>query len=603
MCESIVDAITSHIKVPYKILPISKTDQETLRDIVSKGDTALILRQPQLSAKETKDFLNNLAELGVRTFSFGNYKDAQLGMMAVNSPDREYTKTARTTAMAIGELISGNRDGGVLKVSRTNSLVINMDAANVAKFSPKWDTKRDAELIGEELIGEQKYIGYKQALEKAVKTNEDVAIGQIDLKTAGDMVQMSKSAFRPTVNLSSTFLRINEDRALVARGTAAENRFDVTLSLKQILYSEEVFSLKDRADINEIAQKSIAKQAELDIIQQTAQAYMNVLRAKTFVSITQDNLERNKTNYNLAKNRDLAGAANPAELHRWEATIAMAKADVSNAKNSVKLAMTELARLMGEDIDDSFMLEQLKLDTDVTIYTTLMNAGYKLENMADFEKFKAAILNISLENSVELKALKQAAKAAQRTVLSAERSFYHPTVALSGEYKRYLDKSGKGSDDPMPGYDDSEWSIALNASLPLYEGGRRTAELNIEKAALRKIYHEKSKATKQIKQRMIAALENSKASFNQHLLAQASAKAAERTTEIASDLYAKGAVSITELIDAQNARLTAEMNVASTRFDFMEKLVTVERAYGSYFIFKTDAEDAEFINNINKNMQ
>lgn len=591
ICADTVSGIISHITVPYERVNLESTSKGFLSKVFTSGDIALVMNQPQLTTEEYKELLRNLAELGVKTFSFGNYRDIEKGILAVNSPDKDYTKTARTAAVSVMEIISGKRSPESVNITRTNGLVIDMQTANLAGFSPSWAYLRSAELVNyDKSVTYDKSLGYKQVLLKAIENNEDVANGKIDLETAKELVAISESAFRPTVNLSSSVTRIDDDRARVAGGTSPEQTFDVALALQQIIYSEEVLSLRDRAVFNRKSSEMLAKQAELDVLQSAAKAYLGVLRARTYLNIAVDNLDTTKSNYDLAKNRDIAGAANPAELSRWEARIALAKIDVANSSNGLKSAMTELARIIGEDIDGLYDLEELGLNSEYTIVDIVSSQSHLLTNRKAYSKFKKLMTEAAVENSVEIKSLKYLSEAADRSILSAKRSYYHPTVALNGSYKRFIDKSGEGDDHDDSGYDDNEWNLGVSASIPLYEGGKRKAEVNVEKAALRKLQHNRVKATKLVKQRMITSMENARTAYDSYFLAGASAEAADKTLDIVSDLYSRGAVSITDLIDAQNEKLNADTNVASSLYAFLDRIVDLERAYGRFTVFSTDSE-------------
>ncbi|XOB63904.1 TolC family protein [Deferribacteres bacterium DY0037] len=588
MCKSGVDEIIGSVEVPYEIVSAEDLSGVDISTYFDKGDVALVMEQPQMTENEYKSLLERLANAGVRTFSFGGYRDAELGVIAVNARDKGYVKTARTAAVAVSEIIAGQK-GGQLKVNRTKGLVINMAPAALTGFYPDRHYIRSEEIINyDKTIIFDKYIGYKEALLQAVKRNEDVATGRIDLETAREMVKMSESAFRPTLNLSAGFSQIDDDRARISQGTSPERTGSVSVALQQIIYSEEVFSLKDQAVYNAKAMESLSRQAELDVLQAAAKAYLQVLLAKTYVNIAQDNLETTKYNYDLAKNRDVAGAANPAEIPRWEARIALSKIDVVNALNTHKSAMTELARIISEDIDGTYNLEPVTLDSDYSILSSFKGSMNILDRADVFDRFKKTMTDAAVENSVELASLEYLTGAADRSVLTAERKFYLPTVTAGGEYKRFVMKDGEASDTAPGWYDDTEWNVGVTASIPIYEGGRRSAQLSIEKTAVRKLYHEKAKAVKLVRQRMITALENARAAYDSFSLANESAVAAAKTLKIVSDLYSRGAVSITELIDSQNAKLNADMNTASSQYSFMERIVDVERAYGCFFAFAPD---------------
>jgi outer membrane protein TolC len=595
ICRGSQKKILDSITVPYELL-----SGEDVPDKLEKGDTLLVLNQPQMKREELGALLNELAEKGVKTFSFGGADDAELGFTAVNTKDKDTMKKARSAAVAVLDIINGIPQSSVIRINRAKGMVINMRSASLAGFSPAWSYLRSAELINhEDSYHYDKYIGFEQAVREAVENNEDVALGYIELERANEIIKRASSAMRPSLTLSSSLNRIDDDRARLASGTSPEQTLDVAVGLQQIIYSEEVFSLKEQAKLSRDASESLARQAELDVMQVAAKAYLDVLRAQTYMRIARDNLNTTRYNYDLAKNRDLAGAANPAELHRWEARIALSKIDMINAENSLKNAMTELARILSEDIDGFYRLEELSLDDNYG-FLKIRDKGGMLSNPAAFKKFKKIMTEKAVQNSVELKNLKYLIEAADRSVLTAKRKYTHPEVTLGGEYKRFLDKSGEGDDTGMSWYDDNEWNLGIKASIPLYEGGRRSADLSIEKTALRRLYHEKAKAVKLVRQRMITSLENARTAYDSYVLSGESAKASSRTLDIVADLYARGAVSITELIDAQNAKLQSDMNEASNLYSFMEKIVDVERAYGAFFSLMETPKKSEIINLLNK---
>jgi outer membrane protein TolC len=62
-----------------------------------------------------------------------------------------------------------------------------------------------------------------------------------------------------------------------------------------------------------------------------------------------------------------------------------------------------------------------------------------------------------------------------------------------------------------------------------------------------------------------------------------------------SDAYARGAASITGLIDAQSAALDASEASANAVHDFLLDLMRVERAMGSFAVLRTDEDRQLFL--------
>jgi outer membrane protein TolC len=62
-----------------------------------------------------------------------------------------------------------------------------------------------------------------------------------------------------------------------------------------------------------------------------------------------------------------------------------------------------------------------------------------------------------------------------------------------------------------------------------------------------------------------------------------------------SDAYAGGTVSITTVLDAQNAALSSAESAANAVHDFLLDLMRVERAMGRFGALQPDAERQEFL--------
>ena len=79
-------------------------------------------------------------------------------------------------------------------------------------------------------------------------------------------------------------------------------------------------------------------------------------------------------------------------------------------------------------------------------------------------------------------------------------------------------------------------------------------------------------------------------SSNHRLAAEASGK----NLELVVDSYSLGAISIIELLDAQNAALVSEEAASNAVYDFLIDLMQVQRAIGKFDIFQTDQDRDAF---------
>ncbi len=111
---------------------------------------------------------------------------------------------------------------------------------------------------------------------------------------------------------------------------------------------------------------------------------------------------------------------------------------------------------------------------------------------------------------------------------------------------------------------------------------------------------ERAAVANRIEQRVRSTLHDTGASYTAIGLARQSAAAARRNFELVQDSYGRGVVSIIDLLDAQNAAVTAEAAAANAINDFLLDLMEVERAVGRFGFFVTPAERQDYFDRLNR---
>ena len=184
--------------------------------------------------------------------------------------------------------------------------------------------------------------------------------------------------------------------------------------------------------------------------------------------------------------------------------------------------------------------------------------------------------------------------------LAARRSFWSPVIGLRGDVDRDLSRGGAGSAAPalplaFPAADRDDWSIAISATLPLWSGGARAAELRQAREELAGLRLERQALAEAIELRIRAGLFEAGSTYPAIDLAREAARAARNNLELVTDAYSRGAVSIIELLDAQNADVAAGEFAANAVYEFLLDLMEVQRATNTFDFFVSDeGRDAWF---------
>ena len=114
----------------------------------------------------------------------------------------------------------------------------------------------------------------------------------------------------------------------------------------------------------------------LDLAQQTATAYLNILRAKTFERIEKENLKLTRSNLEMAQIRQSVGISGPAEVYRWESQLAGSRQSVLKAQSQRVLAEQALNQLLHRPMDEPFLVEEVGLRDPLLITSDLRLTRY-----------------------------------------------------------------------------------------------------------------------------------------------------------------------------------------------------------------------------------
>jgi len=103
--------------------------------------------------------------------------------------------------------------------------------------------------------------------------------------------------------------------------------------------------------------------------------------------------------------------------------------------------------------------------------------------------------------------------------------------------------------------------------------------------ALKKNNMQRDATAERIEQRTRATLHLIKASYPSIQLSKEASTAAHKNLKLVTDAYTHGALSILDLLDAQNAALVAEESATNAVFVFLIDLMNLQRSLGRFDLF------------------
>ena len=173
----------------------------------------------------------------------------------------------------------------------------------------------------------------------------------------------------------------------------------------------------------------------------------------------------------------------------------------------------------------------------------------------------------------EVQQLQRAADSAAAELRAAE-SQRRPTLALGVDAGIQGEDFGTG-----PRYNYLSGSLLL--SWTVFDGGARRASIGVARLAERAARNQQALGEQRIEMEARAALDAARSSQEALAAAQARAEAARAAFRIASRKRDEGAATQIEFLDARNALTSAELNLAWTRLDVLERREDLDYAAGT----------------------
>jgi outer membrane protein TolC len=547
---------------------------------------------PGLQPDAYQQLVAGLNERRLPSFAFEGKSDVERGLLVGIAPAVQMDRLARRVALNARRILLGEPAATLpVAFARAEGLTLNMRTARAIGFSPSWQLLTRAELLHEEPEAAGPPLTLKAAVREALELNLDLRVAQSSVAAGKENIREARSALLPRIGLSGSMIDIEEDDAATVPGRA-ERTTSGSLTLEQSLYSEPAWANLEVQKQLQAARVSEREQVRLDIVLDTTQAYLDLLRARTNTRVQKDNLRLSRSNLELARARRRIGTAGPSEVYRWESVIANAQRAVVEAQAQTQVAEIALNALLHRPLEHTIVTAEVGLDEPVLV-TSQQHLYELIDNPASFHVFRDFIVQDAFAAVPELRQLDARIRAQERTLKSAQNAYWQPTLSLRADHTETFDRGG-AQGAPLPGLDDTETTVALQLSLPLFTGGARGAQKTRAYEELTGLRVQRHATAERIEQRVRAALHTTRSAYTAIRLSRQAADAAESNFVVVRDAYSRGTVSILDLLDAQNAALVADLRAATAVYDFVRALMEVQRAAARFDFFLTPEDQADW---------
>jgi outer membrane protein len=392
-------------------------------------------------------------------------------------------------------------------------------------------------LLAVAAVNAQETLSLDDALRLALQNNGLARAALAEIDAADARLAAARANLYPSIDISSSTTRTRiEGGGAIADTTQRQNGF----GLEWLLLDNGQRELRIRQSSRTAeATRQSTRDTLRRVLFQTARAYYEVLRRKELLQVADTAVRRAETLLEVAKAQAEVGAAPQKDVLQAEADLANARVQQIQARNALRLAETDLKRLIGWDAQKP--LPALTApdappspDPTLSVEQLWQRARLQRPDLRDAE-LRLQISRLGLD-AARLNSL-------LRLQISA-RGFreYEPNSRTQG-------------------------SLSIVASYPLFDGGLTRANLREAEASLQSAQFRLQQAERDAYAEVESALLSIREAFERLEASKIAVAAAQRNFEAAQESLREGVGTIVEVLTAQLALITAETNLVQATYD------------------------------------
>ncbi|WP_380180385.1 efflux transporter outer membrane subunit [Kalamiella sp. sgz302252] len=395
----------------------------------------------------------------------------------------------------------------------------------------------------------------------ALENNRDLRVAALNVEVARSQVQIDRAALLPAISASGSQTAAHLPGNLyntASTGPVTYHEFNTSLGVSawELDFFGRLRSLRDEALESYLATAATQQATKISLISQVASAYLSLCADNELLGLAQQTVKSQQDSYNLTKRSVDGGVSSEQDLVQAETSVHTAQADVASYTRQVRQDVNALRLLVGTDLPAN-MLQNARLNKDRAFPATPSGLP------SDLLTRRPDI--ISAEHSL---------KAANANIGAARAAFF-PSISLTA--------SG-GSTSSSLGHllegGTAAWSFGPSINLPIFDGGKNSANLDIAHLQKRIEIADYEKAIQTAFKEVGDALAGQDTYKDELTAREQDEQANQRNYDFAHIRYQQGVDNYLNVLVAQRSLYAAQQSLITTRLGQLNQQITLYKALG-----------------------
>ncbi|TWC68370.1 efflux transporter outer membrane subunit [Herbaspirillum sp. SJZ099] len=392
----------------------------------------------------------------------------------------------------------------------------------------------------------------------ALENNRDLRTAVLNIEEARAQYQIARADLLPNLNVSGSAARTRTAASQSLTGQPfISNSYQVGLAVPayELDFFGRVRNLKDAALATYLSTEEAKKSAQISLVAQVAQTYLSERSYAEQLLLAEQTLKSREDDIQLAQKRFDVGASSALDFRLTQTLVEsarIAKAQLERQRAQAENALTLLVGKKVSDLPPAQLLSDEKIVTDIP----------------------AGLPSDLLTNRPDIRSAEQSLLAANANIGAARAAFF-PSISLTGNFGTAsstlggLFESGSGA-----------WSFGPSLSLPIFDFGRNSANLDLAEVRKNKavVTYEK---TIQTAFREVADALVARGSLDDQVKAQEAFLNAQQERLKLTDLrFKNGIASSLDQLDAQRDLFSAQQALIQARQLRLNNAIDLYKALG-----------------------
>ena len=406
----------------------------------------------------------------------------------------------------------------------------------------------------------------EEAMVRAFETNPAIKIAGYEKDAARGTLNAARAGRGITVKASANVSRAGTDEAwifnsnnngtpTIVSGDRIGNSYTNSITASMPLYTGGALSGQIMSAKAGYKSALVGVQKSYNDMRSTVtNGYYTVLQADDMQVLARESVARLEEHLKNVKAQYDVGVVAKVDVLRSEVELANAQQNLIKAENAYKISEANFNKIIG-----------LPLATNLFLEDTL--------NYVPYDKDLEYCLDYASKNRPELEQAKQGVEAARGQVRAA-RSGYQPQIAVSAS------QNFGTSDKHWPADEESTWSVALQASLTIFDTGVTRSKAHAAKANYFSAEESYRDTVDAVMLDVRSQYLNLREAEKRISTTEVAVSQAEEDYRIAQLRYQAGVGTNTDVLDAQVALTDAQTNYLQSVYDYNISKTNLETAIG-----------------------